>query len=375
MAVRHSGTVHDLVETLGVELSNKGFRHLLIQDHQAKSLRTLKPQLDANSCLFLIHFSENDACKYHREAQSMHFGAARDSATIHDGVLYTVDPTSEGKLRAQSFATISNSTRHDAVAVWTYLKPVISWALQEHQNIQRIHFKSDGPVTQNKGKENFYLFSTFLHDHFPELQPEGSSWLFSAAGHGKNAADGIGATCKQTADRLVAQGKDIPDARTLFEELTSSKLQVKLFYTSAREVEDVQRPTDLKTLEGSMKIHQLNLISRGTIMYRQMACFCKFPEICECNGAKSYCFNTRSQSDSSNTQPIATDSNSNEDGISNNRFLAVESDLVVGTYCITLYDDRPYIGKVQSLGKREVEVNVMYQRGQNKFAGRPRKTV
>jgi len=219
----------------------------------------------------------------------MHFGASRDSATIHDGVLYTWNPDGN-ELRAQSFATISNCPRHDPVAIWTYLKPVISWALDEHPEIKRIHFQSDGPATQYKCKQNFYLFSTVLYDDFPQLQPSGSSWLFSAAGHGKNAADGIGAAVKHTADRMVAMDTDIPDAHTLFEKL-NGKLKVKLFFTPARDVEaSVSPPTDLKTVDGAMKIHQLTLIDRGKIQHRQLGCFCNFPETCECFDAVTYCF-------------------------------------------------------------------------------------
>ena len=87
----------------------------------------------------------------------MHFGASRNQATIHDGVLYT---KCNGELKAQSFATISNSPRHDPVAVWSYMRPMIGWTLERYPNIKRFFFQSDAPCTQYKCKDNMYLFST-----------------------------------------------------------------------------------------------------------------------------------------------------------------------------------------------------------------------
>ena len=45
------------------------------------------------------------------------------------------------------------------------------------------------------------------------------TWSFLEAGHGKGAADGIGVTLRSSTDRLVAEGKDLPDARAVFDEL------------------------------------------------------------------------------------------------------------------------------------------------------------
>ena len=43
------------------------------------------------------------------------------------------------------------------------------------------------------------------------------NWSFLEAGHGKGAADGIGGVLKRTADRIVAQGADLPNAEAVFE--------------------------------------------------------------------------------------------------------------------------------------------------------------
>lgn len=348
MPVKYTGSLEELIDTFNTELSNKGFRHLYLRSHQMKSFIELKGKLDKESCILLIDYAENYGCKFHKETQGMHFGASRDSATIHDGVLYTLD--SVGKLQAESFATISNCQRHDPVAVWAYLKPVISWALEKHSGIKRIHFQSDGPATQYKSKYNFYQFSTQLYDNFPgQLEPEGSTWLFSAAGHGKNAADGVGATLKHAADKMVARGEDIPDARTMYEKL-DGQTKVKLFFVPASEVTSGTEPPKLDPLEGTMKVHQIDLIQRGTIQHRQMACFCSYPEICKCHCPKRHSF-------VNNTVVNSIDHNNNDDG----------DGMEVNRYCIVLYDDAPYVGKIIQTLEDVVEVTVLYQRGENKF--------
>lgn len=50
------------------------------------------------------------------------------------------------------------------------------------------------------------LLATMLGDFYPNL--ENFTWNVHEAGHGKGATDGVGATWKITADRLVASGTD-----------------------------------------------------------------------------------------------------------------------------------------------------------------------
>lgn len=68
--------------------------------------------------------------------------------------------------------------------------------------IRKLHILSDGPSTQYKNKTKFYLFSQHLvHD----LGLKCATWNFSESGHGKGAADGIGAVVKRIADAMVAR--------------------------------------------------------------------------------------------------------------------------------------------------------------------------
>lgn len=85
------------------------------------------------------------------------------------------------------------------------------------------------------------------------------TWNFLEAGHGKGPADGIGAAVKRRADDIIARGKDLPNARVLFEELQQQKSATELFYVEPEDIEsmDIHVPSELQTIRGTMKIHQV----------------------------------------------------------------------------------------------------------------------
>ena len=193
---KESGTLQELWEEFETAISTKGCVHLLHHGHHQQTIRELKAACaKSNEAIVQMDFAEN--CKYGSEVQSIHFGSSRDQGTIHDGVIYVNDQT-------ESFATISNSMKHDAVGVWAYVKPVLQWMLERHPNVRGIHFVTDGPTSQYRCRQNF-LMSTLLRDEFPVFT--NITWNFSEAGHGKSAADGIGAVLKRTADAVVALGE------------------------------------------------------------------------------------------------------------------------------------------------------------------------
>ncbi len=134
-----------------------------------------------------------------------------------------------------------------------------------------IHFFSDGPSTQYQQKKNFFLFSTRLFD----LNFVAGTWSFFESSHGKGAADGVGGSLKRKANDYVAYGKDIPDARTLFETLKDNS-EVKIFFITEVEIKNILKliPNDLKAVDGTKKIHQICANVRGPILHRPLSCFC-----------------------------------------------------------------------------------------------------
>lgn len=136
-----------------------------------------------------VDFSENNACKISTEIQAYHFGGSRQQATIHTAVLYTVHGN-------KSYATLSDSLRHDERAVWAHLEPILKELRATHPEITTLHVISHGPVTRCRNKANFYLLSTvpFLSG-FKYV-----TWSYSERSHGKGAPDGIDGAVKRDAD-------------------------------------------------------------------------------------------------------------------------------------------------------------------------------
>ena len=86
------------------------------------------------------------------------------------------------------------------------------------------------------------------------------TWNFFEAGHGKGAADGVGAVCKRTADRCVAQGKDVADFCSFYEVLNEKCPNIniyKIFETDIKDFDNSCNPENTKTFVGTMKVHQV----------------------------------------------------------------------------------------------------------------------
>lgn len=170
-----------------------------------------------------IDFSENYVCKYAEEIQSVHFGGSHQQATLQTGVLYTA-----GEQSPLAFCSISPSRRHDPVAIWAHLAPVLDMVQRNFPEVKKLHFFSDGPATQYRQKGNFYLLCTEPYC----LGFQSVNWNFFEAGHGKGAPDGVGGALKRSADRAIKNGHDIPNALALYNKLKSINTSVELFFVS-----------------------------------------------------------------------------------------------------------------------------------------------
>jgi len=149
----------------------------------------LKDSLGANEVLYHIDFSENYSTKYEEEVQSVHFGASRKQVSIHTGVMYF---KKDGELTYQSFASVADNLDHSAMGVTSHMIPIYEHTKTLVPNVTVVHFISDGPSSQYKNKNNLNLSRETLKRIFGKsLRAFG--WNFSVSGHGKGAADGVGA--------------------------------------------------------------------------------------------------------------------------------------------------------------------------------------
>lgn len=247
------GAVGVLIDEFQDDLK-KMTKHLFNIKHQYKAIRKLKEKLTNEDILVHVDFSENYMCKYSEEIQSMHFGASQRQISLHTGVVYTASETIP-------FCSISDNLKHGPAAIWTHLRPVLTTARAKNSLLTNLYFLSDGPTTQYRNKENFYLMSTTPF----EMGFKTVNWNFSEAGHGKGAPDGVGAVVKREADRAVSHGKDIINAKSLYDILQAAQVSLKLYLIPEEEISAGESKIDsssLKSIPGTLKIHQV--------------CFCLF---------------------------------------------------------------------------------------------------
>lgn len=182
------------------------------------------------------------------------------------------------------------------------------------------------------------------------------TWNFSEAGHGKGAPDGIGATVKRLADRLVLRGTDIPDAVTMFEKL-QPHTSVALYLVSKDAIlERTQHLAkhNLVPVPGTMTIHQLICIAPDTMtMYhRKLSCMCKANTMCDCFAPTVFTFRDLGL-------PVASkDTVGTAMGVGS---FELDSHVVVS------YDGAPYPGLVVDTDNADVQVKCMHRVGDNRF--------
>lgn len=242
--------------------------------HQYKSFNTLKSTLSTDAVILHIDFSENYSCKFAEEIQAVHFGGARKQITLHTGVMYIKNMS--GELVTHSFSTISESNRHDPGAIWAHLKPIFKWASTECRNeLKVMHILSDGPVTQYKNKINFHIISHHIKEFLPSVLY--FTWNYSESGHGKGAPDGIGGTLKRTADKAVAEGKDVASLQDLMAILMERCPGVRLFVVANQDIEEVDvllSKCSIKSFYGTLKVHQVVYsVDSQSLEFRKLSCF------------------------------------------------------------------------------------------------------
>lgn len=240
-------TIETLVNDFNDELT-KCCPHLYNISHQYIEIRQLKEKMSEEDILIHVDFSENYACKYESEIQSVHFGASQRQISLHTGVLYTKGMT-------VPFCSLSDCLKHSPTAIWGHLTPVLEYAKEKFKSAKNVFFLSDGPTTQYRNKQNFYLLSKIPF----KMDFQSVNWNFTEAGHGKGAPDGIGAVVKREADRIVSHGKDVTGAERLRDMLEENGTKLTLFLVTEEDIQSIDRFVDdkLSPVSGTMKIHQV----------------------------------------------------------------------------------------------------------------------
>jgi len=329
-----TGTIKDLMELFHQKLEALAV-HLFNWLHQAEQFRLLKQNITECEAVLHIDFSENYACKQSTEIQSFHFGGSRQQATIHTAVLYTVHGT-------KSYATLSDCLRHDERAVWALLDPILRELRETFPQITTLHILSDGPVTQYRNKNHFYLLSTV-----PFLSGiTNVTWNYSEKSHGKGAPDGICGAIKREADLYVNRGGELQKPKALYEMLTKRGSSITLYWVTSESIEkcDELIPGNLEAVKGTMKIHQVVSSQPAKITHREVSCFCKRLATSPCP-----CY-----------QPVTVDLKATIRQIENPSSSPPD---LCGRFVVVTNDELPYVGQVLKVVEEELQISCMRQSG------------
>ena len=150
-----TGTLGHLVDEFQENLKKFNY-HFFYIAHQYRALKMLKENMRDYKIIIHIDFSENFNCKYEKEVQSVHFGASQHTISLHTGLIYY-----QGNVFF-SFCTMSDCKQHSPSAIWAHLSPILKLAKEKVEKLTTVYFVSDGPTTQYRNKENFYLLSTYF---------------------------------------------------------------------------------------------------------------------------------------------------------------------------------------------------------------------
>jgi len=235
--------------------------------HQTQAFEALVKTLDETEMLFLMDWSMNYVCKYRREPQSVHFGASHKQLGFHTGRLYTSG-------NAQSTLTISEITRHDPCAIIAHIVPVLTKYLEKHKQVTKLQFGSDGPVTQYRNRNMYYLLIHHVTKLFPQIIK--IDWRFSEAGHGKSEADAVGGLSKRACDKASAFKQDVDSIEKVQKVITEKCPSIDLFVITLYQILAVDSITIPKTsaVEGTMKMHHYTWMRKtpNEIIFKELSC-------------------------------------------------------------------------------------------------------
>ncbi|CAH0553686.1 unnamed protein product [Brassicogethes aeneus] len=264
-------TKGQMIEVFEIMLP-KLLKHIYNRNHQYKEIDKMKVNLKEGEVVVHMDFSENFACKYSAEIQSMHFGGSRQQVSLHTVVVYY---KSKGNLKKESICTMSDSLRHNPEAILVHLKAVFKLISEKLPRLSTIHFISDGPSTQYRNCKMFQIIGSLIKSYLPGTL-NSIIWNYTERGHGKGAPDGVGGCVKRTADSLIAMGHDIENFTKLVDMVSENMKKIKIVSVPQQEIESLKlNMANIKPFKGTLQVHQVIWMRNkpGLLKIRRLSCY------------------------------------------------------------------------------------------------------
>ena len=162
------------------------------------------------------------------------------------------------------FASLSDENDHKAEAIHTSLNPKIKELAEK--GFKEITIVSDSPTSQYRNGKNAYLTKQWAEHYKIRI-----CWIFTEAGHGKSAADGIGGNIKN-----LAQDKQNMDTDCVIQNVedVKNKIETKmdLIVHTKQHIDEVRdlMPNKIGVLKGATLIHELLFEPNGQIKMNKM---------------------------------------------------------------------------------------------------------
>lgn len=268
--IKSTATLDDFID----DLTNKIERlipHSFIAKSQSLFLKNLKENLQLNTAIILLDFSENYAFVVQDEAQGYHWTS--ESCTLHSVLVHYKN--SEGVKMVSSHCIISDDLKHDVSMVYKSQEKVLKFVKENSPHIEEVHYFSDGCAAQYKNKYNFLNLSH--HENDFNLK---AVWSFFATSHGKSECDGIGGTAKRLARKESLQrhlDNQIISPKAFFDFCVTHISSINFHFVSRDELQITRSFLeasfkDLQTLPGTRNFHNFRpLDSVGTIEARRIS--------------------------------------------------------------------------------------------------------
>ena len=199
-----------------------------------------------------MDWSTNLAIKQSRAVQGHFF--FNKQLSLHPMVLWHQGGSS-------SICTFSDSICHKAAATWAGISGLLYEILRE--GYMKIVFISDSPTKQYR---NRYIASLLedLVDTYPEEITV--KWIYLESGHGKGAADGVGATVKSKLKKITARDDNADfSAEELKNSYQEEDQNVRVITYSKDDVDNIKKSsiyTNAVAKKGIASCHEI-AITRG----------------------------------------------------------------------------------------------------------------
>lgn len=270
-----STMLEELASDIDAPVQSTSFsEHLFVGQWQQRQFSELKRNLPQDSILLVMDFGKNRSVRYQDEPKSVFFTARQ--ITIHPVVMFYHSPSVQHLIVRSSLIFLTDDTTHDYHAVDHFLEKSVQHLKETAIPFSKLIVFSDGCAAQYKGKGSFADLS------LKNIQIERN---YFGSDHGKSECDGeLGCINRAVDMAILGRHACITDAEDMYAWCSKSNLCLdeagskrRFFLVDKRDINRDRGQTNITTLQGCRKLHQIVNIpsSPYELMVKKLSCYCE----------------------------------------------------------------------------------------------------